>query len=271
VTWFSSGGGKPLVGVVHLRPLAGAPFYGGDPAAVEAAALADAEALAEGGVDALLLENFGDRPFFPDSVPASTVAQMTALALAIRGRVPLPLGINVLRNDAMAALAVAQAAGGAFLRVNVLAGARVTDQGVIEGRAHDLLRLRRTLGAESIRIVADVDVKHSAPLASYPLEEEVRDVLGRGGADAVIVTGPATGQSVRVEDLRRVREAAGRSPVWVGSGVTPGSIGTLAAMADGFIVGTALKRDGRVENPVDPARVRALSEGLVRYRVAEGN
>jgi membrane complex biogenesis BtpA family protein len=253
------------VGVIHLAPLAGAPNFEGDPGKIEAAALADAEALAEGGVDALLLENYGDRPFYPGSVPAVTVAQMTALALAVRGRSGLPLGINVLRNDAASALAVAHAAGGSFIRVNVLAGARVTDQGVISGRAHELLRMRRTLGAEGIRILADVDVKHSAPLAPYPLEEEVRDVLGRGGADAVIVTGPATGEPVREEDLHRVRDAAGRAPVWVGSGVTPETIRHLAGLADGFIVGTSLKEEGRVGNPVDKARVRALRERLAPH------
>jgi hypothetical protein len=195
---------------------------------------------------------------------------MTALALAVRRRVELPLGINMLRNDALAALAVAQAVEGDFIRVNILTGARVTDQGVIEGRAHQLLRLRRELGAERIRIVADVDVKHSAPLAPRPLEEEVRDTLERGGADAVIVTGPATGQPARIEDLRRVREAAGGSPVWVGSGVTPDTMGSLASLADGFIVGTAVKREGNVENPVDPGRVRALRERLVPDGVREG-
>jgi len=271
VTWFSSQAQTPLVGVIHLAPLAGAPGFEGDPGKIEAAALADAEALAEGGVDALLLENCGDRPFYPDSVPASTVAQMTALALAVRRRIELPLGINVLRNDACSALAVAHAAGGSFIRVNLLAGARVTDQGVISGRAHELLRLRQTLGAEGVRILADVDVKHSAPLAPYPLEEEVRDVLGRGGADAVIVTGPATGEPVREEDLRRVREAAGESPVWVGSGVTPGTIRHLAGLANGFIVGTALKKEGRVGNPVDPARVRALRDRLVPEQLPRRN
>src|SRR5262249_12302675 len=148
----------PVIGVLHAPPLPGSPRFGGDTSAVLAAVLHDADALAAGGVDALLLENFGDAPFFPRRVPAATVAHMTALAAEVRRRFDLPLGINLLRNDGCGALTVAQAVGGAFIRVNVLCGARVTDQGIIEGIAHRLLRDRAALGAEGVQILADVDV-----------------------------------------------------------------------------------------------------------------
>lgn len=255
-------GRKPLVGMVHLRPLPGSP-RGAEPLEqVIAAALADAEALAEGGADGILLENFGDTPFFPGRVPAHTVAQMTAAAVAIRQRVRLPLGINVLRNDGRAALAVAHAVGADFLRVNVLTGARLTDQGVLQGIAPDLLRDRVSLNAETIRILADVQVKHSAPLADYGLEAEVEDVLYRGGADGVIVSGQGTGKPTPAEDLRRARAAAGDAPVWVGSGVTADTLDELLPLADGFIVGTWCKQGGLVTEPVDPARVRTLAARL---------
>jgi membrane complex biogenesis BtpA family protein len=259
----------PFVGMVHLRPLPGSPD-GGDLAAVEEAALADARALAKGGADALALENFGDAPFFPDGVPAITVASMTRVARRLRDAVDLPLGINVLRNDAIAALSIAVAVEAAFIRVNVLTGARVADQGILQGRAHELLRLRRELGASSIRILADVDVKHSAPLSTMPLEQEVADTLRRGRADAVIVSGTGTGGAIDPESLRRVRRAADGSPVLAGSGVTPDAVASLAEHVDGYIVGTWLKRDGRVDRPVEIDRVRRLAAAIVEHGTGAG-
>ena len=154
----------PVVGMLHLPALPGAPGFDGQLESIRAGLWRDAEALVDAGVDGLMLENFGDRPFFPRDVPPWTTAHMAALAVETRRRFDIPLGINVLRNDGRAALAVAHAAGAQFIRVNVLAGARVTDQGVLEGVAHELLRDRRLLRAEETRILADVNVKHSAPL-----------------------------------------------------------------------------------------------------------
>ena len=131
---------RPVIGMVHLRALPGAPTYGGSVEAIRTAALRDAEALQIGGASALLVENYFDAPFYPNRVPAHTVAHMTAIASALRQRVDLPLGVNVLRNDGRAALAVAHAAGADFIRVNVLVGARMTDQGILEGRAHRAAR-----------------------------------------------------------------------------------------------------------------------------------
>ena len=249
---------RPVIGMLHLRPLPGSPRYAGDVAAVREAMLADAEALAQGGAHGMMLENFGDSPFYPGAVPSHVIAQMTALAAEFRRRFDLPLGINVLRNDACGALAVAAAAGADFIRVNVLCGARVTDQGVIEGKAHELLRLRRGIGAEHVRILADVAVKHSATLGERPIEDEAADAAHRGGADGLIVTGTATGAPAEPGTLRAVRSAASGKPVFLGSGVTPETVDTFHNEADGFIVGTALKQDGRVDTPVDPQRVAAL-------------
>ena len=251
-----------MVGVVHLLPLPGSPRYGGDWGRVCDAALRDAAALAEGGVHGLVVENLGDAPYHPDRVPAETTSHMAALAAEIRRVAEVPLGINVLRNDGCAALAVAHAVGAAFIRVNVLCGARVTDQGIVVGNAHEVARLRRSLGAESIRILADVRVKHSAPLGEYPIEQEVRDTLIRGGAHGVIVSGTGTGQPTAEDELHAVKEAAGEASVWVGSGTTPETLSRMLPLADGFIVGTYFKQDGETGNPVDPARVRSFLSAL---------
>lgn len=248
-----------LIGMCHVPALPGAPRYGGDLSAVAKHVLRDAEALAEGGADALFIENFGDVPFYPAHVPAATIACMTVIAERVRRAVNLPLGINVLRNDGRGALAIAQAVGAAFIRVNVLSHARLTDQGVIQSIAHDVLRDRRALGADGVRIFADVNVKESVPLAAgLALEDETDDLLHRGMADALIVSGANTGSTTDVEELRRVRTAAGSAPVFIGSGVTDRNIERFLPMADGLIVGTWLKVDGWVVNPVDPARVRTL-------------
>ena len=256
---------KPVIGMLHLPALPGAPRFAGDPKALTQHVLRDAEALASGGVDGLMLENYGDLPFYPDRVPAYVVAQMTALACEVRRRFThLPLGVNVLRNDGRSALAVAHASGAQFIRVNVLCGARVADQGILHGIAHDLLRERALLGAESsVRIFADVDVKHSAPLAPRPLEDEVADTLHRGLADALIVSGSGTGRATDPGHVAAARAAAaGKAPVFVGSGVTVRSLPEYLPHADGFIVGSAFKAGNDPAQPVDPARVREITSAL---------
>ncbi len=255
-----------VIGMIHLGPLPGSPRWGGDLGAVAAAALRDARALREGGVGALLLENFQDAPFHPDAVPPVTVAAMTALAARIRSELPdCPLGINVLRNDAEAALAVAVAVGAAFIRVNVHVGAAVTDQGLLEGRAWQTLRLRREYGA-AVGILADVRVKHAAPLAVRPLLDEARDLRLRGLADALVVTGAATGAGADPDELADLRRALPDCPLLVGSGVAAGGVGIFLPAADGFIVGTSLKEGGDVAAPVSAARAADFMARLAAAR-----
>lgn len=253
---------KPIIGMLHIPPLPGAPQFHGDVAAIRNHVLRDADALSAGGAHGLMLENFGDTPFYPSSVPPHVIAHMTALAVEVRRQSNLPLGINVLRNDGRSALAIAHAVGAQFIRVNVLCGARVTDQGIIQGIAHDLLRDRAALGAQHIRIFADVNVKHSAALAPRPLADEVADTLLRGGADALIVSGTATGAATELAEIQQARAAAHGAPVLVGSGVSAESIGSMAQHADGFIVGTAVKQNGIVSNPIDSVRVVALLDSM---------
>ncbi len=253
----------PLIGVLHLPPLPGSPGAAGVDAALSAA-LRDAEALAAGGAHGLIIENFGDAPFFPRRVPPQVVAAMTRVATELRRRYErIPLGVNVLRNDGRAALAIASAVGASFIRVNVLCGARVTDQGLVQGIAHKLLRDRLTLDAGQIRILADVDVKHSAPLGPpRPIDEEAADLLNRGRADGLIVTGPATGRPADIDKLRAVRRAAPDAPVLIGSGVTADNVTGVRGLCDGIIVGTWLKRGGGVTEPIDSARVAELVRSL---------
>jgi len=254
-----------LVGVVHLAPLpgtAGAPPRAADAMrAVLDRALADAAALQAGGLDGAIIENFGDAPFFRDRVPPSVVAAMTHACTEIRRATKFTLGANVLRNDVSSALAIAAACGLSFVRVNVHAGAMVTDQGVIEGRAAETLAERRRLGAGDIAIWADVLVKHATPLAGTRealLPQMAEDTFRRGRADALIVSGAGTGKGTSIADLETVRRAVPEAPVWVGSGTTVETARATLAACHGIIVGTCLKQDGRVDRPVDVERVRAF-------------
>jgi len=253
---------KPVIGMLHLPPLPGSPRYGGDMNRLRDALLRDADALASGGVHGLMVENFGDVPFYPGRVPAYVVAHMTALAAEIRRRVPqLPLGINVLRNDGVSALGVAHAVDAAYIRVNVLCGGRLADQGILQAIAHDLLRERAMLRS-NIRILADVDVKHSAPLAARPLADEIDDTLHRGLADGLVVSGAGTGKTTDPDKVVDAKSHARGVPVFVGSGVTARTISHYDSYADGYIVGTAFKKDGDPRQPVELSRVKELMEKL---------
>jgi uncharacterized protein len=249
---------KPVIGMLHLPPLPGSPLFDRG-SSIGDVVLRDADALAAGGVHGLMLENFGDVPFYPGRVPAHTVAAMTAIAGEVRRRFPeLPLGINVLRNDGCSAMAIAAAVGAHFVRVNILCGARLADQGILQGIAHELLRDRAMLRAEHVRIFADVDVKHSAPLAAVTIESEVEDTLKRGVADALVVSGTGTGKATDPEHVARVKRVAGAAPVFIGSGADERTIGAYLPHADGFIIGSAFKRDGDARQPVDAERVRRV-------------
>lgn len=262
------GADRPVVGMVHLPPLPGSPRYDGDRDRLHERARSDAVALEGGGIDAILVENYGDVPYYPDDVPKHTVASVTALARTVRAAVDQPLGVNVLRNDATAALSVAAAVDASFVRLNVHTGARVTDQGLLEGRAHETLRLRDQLEAD-VAVLADLDVKHSTPLGAGDREAgAMADAVERGLADGLIISGRTTGHEPAMADIeatvRRRDDLGFDAPVFVGSGVSADSVAEYLSIADGVIVGTALKEANVTSNPVDRDRVAALVEGTDR-------
>jgi membrane complex biogenesis BtpA family protein len=249
-------GRRAVIGMVHLLPLPGAALYGGSLDAVIAHALADAEALTGGGADAIAIENFGDRPFRKNRVDPETIAAMTRVITEIARGVSILFGVNVLRNDALAALAVAAATGAAFIRVNVHVGAMVTDQGVVEGEAAETLR-RRAVVAPGVLIFADHEVKHAVPLSPSDPLQSAKDLRLRGLADALIVSGRETGAAADPARLDLLRAALPDAPLLLGSGLTAENAASFFA-ADGAIVGTAVKAGGDVDAPVDRERVARL-------------
>ena len=257
-------GRKPVVGVIHLLPLPGSPRWRGSMAEILDRALMETEILLGEGLDGVLVENFLDAPFYPGPVPPETVSAMTVVAHAVVQRSDLPVGVNVLRNDAGAALAVAASTGASFIRVNIHTGSMFTDQGLIHGEAHRTLRLRRTLGSDAA-ILADVQVKHASPPPGAALESTAKDTWHRGLADGIILTGSETGAPVLPERIRRVREALPREGrIWAGSGATPETAAALLDDADGIIVGSALQSGGRAGGGVEGARVRKFLDSLGR-------
>ena len=263
-TRFQSVGARPVfIGVVHLGPTPGAPGFDRQAAGpglgeLLEAARADARALVEGGVDGLIVENYGDVPFHAGAVPPETVAAL-ALAVDAVGELAsdVPVGVNVLRNDARAALGICATTRASFFRVNVHTGAMVTDQGLVEGRAAETLRMRAALAPDAL-VVADVHVKHATPLGGETLVEAAEDAWHRGRADVLVLTGSKTGRAVDGAELALVRERLPEAPLWIGSGLDASNADELLRHATGAIVGTSLKEDGRVERPVDPARVARL-------------
>ncbi|MEL6552474.1 MAG: BtpA/SgcQ family protein [Cyanobacteria bacterium J06621_11] len=256
---------NPAIGVVHLLPLPTSPRWQGDLSAVIARAEQEATALAAGGVHGLIVENFFDAPFPKDQVDPVVVSAMTVVVQRLSQLVPLPIGVNVLRNDAKSAIAIAACTEAKFIRVNVLTGVMATDQGMIEGDAHTLLRYRRELGTD-VKIFADVLVKHAQPIGQPDVETAVQETIQRGLADGVILSGGMTGKPPSMEDLRLAKTAAGETPVLIGSGANWENISQLIGSADGVIVSSSLKRRGDIEQPIDPIRARqfvtALSEGV---------
>jgi hypothetical protein len=247
--------------MLHLAPLPGSPAYSGNPREALDRALRDAGQLVGAGFRALVAENYGDLPFFPERVPAITVAAMSRIVGTLRAEWPdLRLAVNCLRNDAESAMAMAAANQADAIRVNVHTGAALTDQGVLSGRAAQTLRLRREYGANGVRILADLRVKHAAPVAERPLEEEAHDLRDRGRADAVLVTGGGTGAAADPGQAEQVRAALPDTPLLVASGVRAESAATWAKLVDGAIVGSDLMKDGRAGAGVDPQRARRLLE-----------
>jgi membrane complex biogenesis BtpA family protein len=251
-----------LIGVVHLRPLPGSPSYDGEPVGrIYEQALADAAAYTAAGFDGMIVENHGDVPFLkPDALGPETAAVMAIAAERVRAETGRPVGINVLANAALHALAIARAAGSEFVRVNQWANAYVANEGLIEGPAAQALRYRRSLAADEVRIFADSHVKHGshAITADRSVAELTRD-LEWSLADVVIATGQRTGDAASADEIDAIRSAT-TLPLLVGSGVTAANLSAVLGHADGVIVASALKVDGLWWNAVDPERARSFAK-----------
>jgi membrane complex biogenesis BtpA family protein len=235
----------PLIGVIHLPPL---PGFHGSPGidAVLDAALADQRALEGGGIDGVLVENDEDHPHEVVAGPA-TIAHMTRVTAALVARCSVPVGVEILLNDPNASLAVAAAAGARFIRTDYFVDRMERpDYGEMLVDPVGVMAFRRRLGADRILILADIQVKYAHMIEPRSLAESAAAAWA-SGADALVVTGTATGRAPAVEDLENARRGAPGCPVLIGSGVDLENAAGLLAHASGAIVGTSLKSGKHVD------------------------
>lgn len=257
---------KATIGVVHCLPLPGAPRYDGmSMHEICDRALFDAEAYVEGGLDGLIVENHGDVPFVrPCGFGPETAAAMAVITDRVRRRFDVVVGVNILANAVVQALAVAKASNAHFVRVNQWANAYVSNEGMLNGEAGLAMRYRSNIGAKDVAIFADSHVKHGAHAitADRSIEELTRD-LEFFDADVAIATGQRTGDAVDLKELEIIGNASSL-PVVVGSGVTMENVGPILQKAAGVIIGSSLKKEGVWWNAVDRERVKAFSQVVER-------
>ena len=251
-----------VYGVVHLKSLPGSPGNNLTLDEIIELAQEDVNSLVFGGVDGLIIENFGDVPFTKDNVSKRTIASFTKVVENIEYDREIKVGINVLRNDGIAALSIAEATNADFVRINVLNNVMMyTDQGIIEGKAHEIAEFKNTLNKE-IDIYADVFVKHAVPPEGSKIENHTEELIERAGADVVIVTGDGTGHQIDIEDLSKVRDIVPQGRLAIGSGVNEENVDDYVGLADILIVGTSFKVDHDVSKRVDQRSVEQLIQKI---------
>lgn len=255
----------PVIGVVHLPPLPGAPLYQDmSMDDIVQQAVFEAKEMADNGINGLIIENFGDK-MFQKRVGPEVVAALSVITKEISKVVDVPLGLCVLQSDAIAAIAIAKATDAAFVRIPYYVETSIVDAGLMDSVAADALRYRKYLNCPA-RIFADVHIKHSYPLAQRPIEYAVEDCYERGLADAVIITGRKTGGPTDPEDVSRVRQALPKVPLIVGSGVSLDNIESYLGNVDGIIIASSLNVNGGVENHPDPKRISAFMRKVDLHR-----
>jgi len=252
--------GKLLIGMVHLLPLPGTPKFGGSMEEIYRRALEDAERIERGGFQAVMVENFFDIPYTRELSIEQTAA-LTAVGREVKRSVSIPVGIDAAFSDYKAALSSAMAIEADFVRLAVFVDTVECFAGILEPCAADALRYRKAIGAEHIKILADVQVKHTHMLKDNVSIVESALVAESCMADGIIVTGAGTGQETPIETIQKVKERV-KIPVIIGSGVDEKNIKEQLEIADGAIIGSSIKKDGIVSNPVDQTRVEKISSKI---------
>jgi membrane complex biogenesis BtpA family protein len=222
----------------------------------------DLAALQAGGVDCVMFGNEGDRPYILSATPES-LAAMTAVVAAVKDEIRVPFGVNYLW-DPVATVALAVATEAVFAR-EIFTGVYDSDMGLWQPDAAKALRLRHDLGRDDLKLMFNVNAEFAAPLGHRPIEARAKSAVFSSLADAILVSGPMTGQAVDQSDLRRVKEAV-ETPVLANTGCTIDNIADILAVADGCVIGTHFKVGGDTWNPVDQDRVARFMEVVTRVR-----
>lgn len=253
-------GGQFVIGMVHCLPLPGTPGFRGDMKKVIDQAVNDAITLEKAGMDALIVENMGDNPFGVVLDPEQACA-LAVISAYVAQKVKIPIGIDAAMNDYKVAFSIAKAIGGAFIRIPVFVDTVEFFGGIITPVAREAMIFRKNLGAEEVKILADIQVKHTHMVLPHVEIEDSAKAAEACGADGIIVTGTHVGVETPIELIRRVRKVT-KLPLIAGSGVKTGNIKEQLSIADGAIVGSSLKEGGALENPVSLELARELIKAL---------
>jgi hypothetical protein len=248
-------------GMVHVGPLPGTPRYDGNFEKMVEKAVTEAKLLEKHGCSGILFENMHDVPYLKSEVGPEITAAMAVIGSEIRKETKIPLGVQILAGANEAALSVAHAIGADWIRAEGFVFSHIADEGMIEACAGSLLRFRKELGANHIKIMADIKKKHSSHAITSDVDiVETAKAAEFFGADAVILTGASTGQKASVEELAKVKKAVSL-PVLIGSGITPQNVLEFV-QADGFIVGSFLKEGGDWRNDLSPDAIRQIVQSI---------
>lgn len=259
---------KPVIGDVHLPPLPGSPKhkYTSTINDILEFVVREARIYAEGGLDGIIIENYGDMPYYPHKVGPETIAVMTYITSEVKKQVNIPIGIQVLRNDAEAAISVAHAVGGKFIRINVITEETVGEDGSIHSRAYDIHRFRKALGSENVKIFADIEHYVIPPTRDIA---DVAENLAHGSlADVIVISGGLTARKPDIRDIERIksRRLLSNTPIFVAGGINKDNVQSYLKICDGIIIATSLKVDGISTNPTDPQRVKEFMKRVNEIR-----
>jgi hypothetical protein len=256
---FFEGTKKVVIGMIHIGALPGTPLYderGGMRALIDGA-MADLEALQAGGVDAVMFGNENDRPYSLKA-PVASIAAMSAVVTAVKPAIDRPFGVNYLW-DPVASVAIAAATGARFVR-EIFTGVYASDMGLWVPDCDGALRARRDLGVRDLKLLFNINAEFAAPLDTRPLGLRARSAVFSSLADAILVSGPITGQATEQSDLNAVCAVVKDVPVLANTGVNIGNVADILSVADGCVVGTHFKIDGHTWNAVDTTRVKRFMD-----------
>ncbi len=251
------GDNKPLIGMVHLGALPGAPLYDSSAglAGLVEGARADLSALQDAGFDAVMFGNENDRPY-EFNVDTASTATMAYVIGAIRNQITVPFGVNVLW-DPQSTIALAAATGASLVR-EIFTGTYASDMGPWTPDAGAAMRYKDRLGCQDVAMLYNVSAEFADSLDRRPLPDRARSAVFSSIPDAVLVSGAITGEAARMEDLEGVKRVLPDTPVLANTGVKHDTVAEVLSIADGCIVGSSLKVDGDTWNPVDPERAKSF-------------
>lgn len=256
---------KVIISMVHIGALPGSPLYDADRGVdgLIEGVLADIGNLQDGGVDAVMFGNENDRPYTFKGTPES-IAAMTAVITAAKPHLKVPFGVNYLW-DPVATVAIGAVTGAKFVR-EIFTGVFASDMGMWEPNCAEASRLRTNLHRGDMKMLFNINAEFAHSLDQRPIEMRAKSAVFSSLADAILVSGPLTGQPALQSDLKKVCETVNSVPVFANTGVNIDNVADVLSVASGCMIGTHFKKDGVTWNPVDIDRVKRFMDKVESLR-----